>query len=123
MADAGSLGWPVDGEGGQPSIDVKGIVTMRLQRLHFNSIPAVRSLAISWPHSHRASFSGGAAAAWSVNGTFFDTALLLKMKLRTIIDILNGGDMSSCNNLFSSARCRGSGTSILWVRLNRRVGA
>lgn len=39
----------------QPSIDVKGISTMRLQRLHLSSSPCPRTFAISWPHSQRVS--------------------------------------------------------------------
>lgn len=31
------------------------MTTMRLQRLHFSSIPRPRTLAISWPHSQRVS--------------------------------------------------------------------
>jgi hypothetical protein len=38
-----------------PSIDEKGMTTIRLQRLHFSSIPCPCTLAISWPHSQRVS--------------------------------------------------------------------
>jgi hypothetical protein len=40
-------------------MDEKGITTMRLHRLHFNSKPCPQTLAMSWPHSHRV--SAGAA--------------------------------------------------------------
>lgn len=36
-------------------MDEKGIVTSRLQRLHFNSNPCPRTLAMSCPHSQRVS--------------------------------------------------------------------
>ena len=38
-----------------PSMDEKGMTTIRLQRLHFSSIPCPRTLAISCPHSQRVS--------------------------------------------------------------------
>jgi len=38
-----------------PSIEEKGITTMRLQRLHFNSRPSPHTFAMSWPHSQRVS--------------------------------------------------------------------
>ena len=39
-----------------PSIEENGMITMRLQRLHFSSSPSPRTLAISWPHSQRVSW-------------------------------------------------------------------
>ena len=41
----------------QPSIEVKGMTTMRLQRLHLSSRPCPRTLAMSCPHSQRVSLS------------------------------------------------------------------
>jgi hypothetical protein len=35
------------------------IITIRLHRLHFNSNPCPRTLAMSWPHSQRVSPAGG----------------------------------------------------------------
>jgi hypothetical protein len=40
-----------------PSIEVNGMTTMRLHRLHLSSNPCPRTLAISWPHSQRVSLS------------------------------------------------------------------
>lgn len=42
----------------QPSMEEKGITTIRLHRLHFSSSPCPRTFAISWPHSQRVSLSG-----------------------------------------------------------------
>jgi hypothetical protein len=39
-------------------MDEKGIITIRLHRLHFNSNPRSRILAMSWPHSQRVSSVG-----------------------------------------------------------------
>lgn len=41
----------------QPSIEVNGMTTMRLQRLHLSSRPCPRTLAMSCPHSQRVSLS------------------------------------------------------------------
>jgi hypothetical protein len=38
-----------------PSMDEKGMMTMRLHRLHFSSKRWPRTFAISWPHSQRVS--------------------------------------------------------------------
>jgi hypothetical protein len=57
-------GEPTDGEGMvQPSIEANEIVTIRLHRLHFNSIPSCCNLAINWPHSQRASCSAASRRA------------------------------------------------------------
>jgi hypothetical protein len=39
----------------QPSIEEKGMTTMRLHRLHFSSSPCPHTFAINWPHSQRVS--------------------------------------------------------------------
>jgi hypothetical protein len=39
----------------QPSIEEKGMTTIRLHRLHLSSSPCPHTLAISWPHSQRVS--------------------------------------------------------------------
>lgn len=39
-------------------MEEKAITTIRLHRLHFNSNPCPRSLAMSWPHSQRVSSAG-----------------------------------------------------------------
>ena len=39
------------------------MTTMRLHRLHFNSIPCPRTLAINCPHSQRVSWFGVVSAA------------------------------------------------------------
>jgi hypothetical protein len=39
-------------------MDGKGIITIRLQRLHFSSNPCPRTFAMSCPHSQRVSPSG-----------------------------------------------------------------
>jgi len=44
-----------DGSFPQPSIEEKGMTTMRLHRLHFSSSPCPHTLAISCPHSQRVS--------------------------------------------------------------------
>lgn len=78
----------------QPSIEEKGITTMRLQRLHFSSSPCPQTLAINWPHSHRVSSGGGVSS----NGAFVLVMLampLSQMKLRTIINISIGIRLSS----------------------------
>jgi hypothetical protein len=41
-----------------PSIEEKGIMTMRLHRLHLSSNPPPTTLAISCPHSQRVSLEG-----------------------------------------------------------------
>lgn len=41
-----------------PSIEAKGMTTMRLQRLHLSSSPPPMTLAISCPHSQRVSLGG-----------------------------------------------------------------
>jgi hypothetical protein len=41
-----------------PSIDEKGMRTMRLHRLHLSSSPPPTTLAINCPHSQRVSFCG-----------------------------------------------------------------
>lgn len=41
----------------QPSIEVNGITTMRLHRLHLSSRPCPPTLAMSCPHSQRVSLS------------------------------------------------------------------
>jgi hypothetical protein len=38
-----------------PSMDEKGMMTMRLHRLHFSSKRWPRIFAMSWPHSQRVS--------------------------------------------------------------------
>jgi len=38
-----------------PSMDEKGMMTMRLQRLHFSSSPRPQTFAMSCPHSQRVS--------------------------------------------------------------------
>jgi hypothetical protein len=38
-----------------PSIEEKGMTTMRLHRLHFSSKLWSRTFAMSWPHSQRVS--------------------------------------------------------------------
>ena len=38
-----------------PSMDEKGMTTMRLHRLHFSSKCWPRTFAMSWPHSQRVS--------------------------------------------------------------------
>lgn len=60
-----------------PSIDVKGMTTIRLQRLHFSSKPWPRTLAMSWPHSQRVS------CAWYMGGAD---------DLVVIIDVNSGRD-------------------------------
>ena len=52
----------------QPSIEVNGMTTMRLQRLHLSSRPCPRTFAMSCPHSQRVSLSWheGAAKRFSV---------------------------------------------------------
>jgi hypothetical protein len=42
-----------------PSMEEKGMTTMRLQRLHLSSNPCPRTLAISCPHSQRVSPQSG----------------------------------------------------------------
>jgi hypothetical protein len=46
---------PYDGPVPQPSIEEKGMTTMRLHRLHFSSSPWSQTLAINCPHSQRVS--------------------------------------------------------------------
>ena len=46
---------PYDGPVPQPSIEEKGMTTMRLHRLHFSSRPWSQTLAINCPHSQRVS--------------------------------------------------------------------
>ena len=41
-----------------PSMEEKGMTTMRLQRLHFSSSPCPQTLAISCPHLQRVSSDG-----------------------------------------------------------------
>jgi len=67
----------------QPSIEVKGMMTMRLHRLHFSSKPCPHTLAINCPHSQRVS------RVWSCSSEgAFEIAMVCDcqiMKLRTII--------------------------------------
>ena len=58
----------------QPSIDEKGMTTMRLHRLHFSSSPCSQTLAINCPHSQRVSSAGQP----SKDGAFA-IAMLLQM--------------------------------------------
>ena len=51
-----------DGSSDHPSMAEKGMTTIRLQRLHFNSRPCLRTLAMSCPHSQRVSLP------WSLRG-------------------------------------------------------
>jgi hypothetical protein len=38
-----------------PSIELNGMRTIRLHRLHLSSSPCSPTFAMSWPHSHRVS--------------------------------------------------------------------
>jgi hypothetical protein len=69
----------------QPSIAEKGMMTMRLHLLHFNSKPCPHTLAINCPHSQRVS----RVCSCSSEGAFAIVINLgwLSMKLRTIISI------------------------------------
>ena len=71
----------------QPSIEAKGITTIRLHRLHFSSKPCPHTLAINCPHSQRVSRGeqGSREEAFAVAMAF---GVSLVMKLRTIINIL-----------------------------------
>ena len=70
----------------QPSIEEKGMMTIRLHRLHLSSRPCPHTLAISWPHSQRVS------RAWSCSSEgAFEIAINMRrsrMKMRTILNIL-----------------------------------
>lgn len=70
----------------QPSIAVKGMMTIRLHRLHFSSKPVPRTLAMSWPHSQRVSWIAQMEDDDILVVTRGDT--WVKSKLRTIISIL-----------------------------------
>jgi hypothetical protein len=56
MPGATSFVWMIyDATVLHPSMEEKGMTTMRLQRLHFSSIPWPQILAMSCPHSQRVS--------------------------------------------------------------------
>jgi hypothetical protein len=61
---------------------LKGMITMRLQRLHFSSKAWPLIFAISWPHSQRV--SAGAAIACDEETSIMGSLPLI---LRTIIKI------------------------------------
>ena len=63
-------------------MDVKGIMTMRLHRLHFNSRLWPRTLAMSCPHSHRVSCASG----------IVNDLDMISLILRTIIKIVRSVD-------------------------------
>lgn len=83
----------------QPSIEVNGITTMRLQRLHFSSRPCPQTLAMSWPHSHRVSVCWQEVVG--VLLAIMEQATLFLMKLRTILNISTAERMSSIDSLIS----------------------
>ena len=78
----------------QPSIEEKGITTIRLHRLHFSSKPCPHTLAINCPHAQRVS-----RVEQDSREEVFATAMVfsapLLVKLRTIINIPISGGMSS----------------------------
>lgn len=54
-ASASFHNWLDDGTALHPSMEEKGMTTMRLHRLHFSSKLWSRTFAMSWPHSQRVS--------------------------------------------------------------------
>jgi hypothetical protein len=87
----------------QPSIEEKGITTIRLHRLHFSSKPCPHTLAINCPHAQRVS-----RVEHGSREEVFATAMVFSvspsMKLRTIINILISLSLSRRN--FSQAGLR-----------------
>jgi hypothetical protein len=80
---------PLGGDAGfHPSIVLKGMITMRLQRLHFSSNAWPLTLAISWPHSQRV--SGSAAIAGDEDPMSVSSCLILRTIIKIVASITMG---------------------------------
>jgi len=68
------------------------MTTMRLHRLHFSSNPSPRTLAMSWPHSHRV--SEAAASISRPRSDMWNDSLILRTIIKIVCSI--GSAPSAC---------------------------